>query len=277
MDVVGQVCAHAGVCPQPSGCSTACTSGRYRYWEPRVVRLSAHRACSSGRPCRRCGARRRRTDSRPRRCRTRCRHRLAPRRCRTRCGTARQWAHVQASGVGAVLAHVGRHQPAELRRVRRSRTDSSRVRSGRRAQARHAEADQSAACLPRLVDALAALLDEGGMPPGAGAQRAGVVVGRPKQLEVTVARVVVPLLAGDLAGLAADADRGVGEEALARLGVRPPRVGRGVGRSGELTHQPSLLGSWYPGGGSMLTIASGPPSRGRRARAVDRRSRGRDR
>src|SRR5690606_32306436 len=43
-----------------------------------------------------------------------------------------------------------------------------------------------------------------------------------------------PLLARHLAGLAPDADRGVGEEALARGGVLPPGVRGGVGGSREL-------------------------------------------
>src|SRR5205085_10559153 len=63
------------------------------------------------------------------------------------------------------------------------------------------------------------LLDECHVSPAVGAQLAGVVVGAVEIADV-VDGDVVPLLAGDLARLAADADRGVGEEAdgLARFG-----------------------------------------------------------
>ena len=57
------------------------------------------------------------------------------------------------------------------------------------------------------------------MPPGGCAQRHGVVVRHAGEDEAVV-RQLVPLLAGHLAGLAADADRGVGEEALARDAIR---------------------------------------------------------
>ena len=130
-----------------------------------------------------------------------------------------------------------------------------RVDGLRGAHPRHAEVDQGASGLLGLLDAVASLLDEGDVPPGAGAERAGVVVGRPEQFQVAVARVVVPLLAGHLAGLAADADRGVGEEALARLDVRPPCVGRWVGRSGQLRHQPSPFRWLDPGAGSTISRA----------------------
>src|SRR6201999_3923078 len=93
---------------------------------------------------------------------------------------------------------------------------------GRGTDAGHAEVDQGTAGVPCLLDAVVLLLDEGDVPPGAGAERPGVVVGRPEQLQVAVLRVPVPLLARDLAGLAADADRGVGEEALARPQAGPP-------------------------------------------------------
>ena len=42
-------------------------------------------------------------------------------------------AHVQAAGVGAVLADVRRHQPAELRRVRRCGVQRGAASGGRRA------------------------------------------------------------------------------------------------------------------------------------------------
>ena len=61
------------------------------------------------------------------------------------------------------------------------------------------------------------LLDELDVPPGARAQFPGVVVRRTKEREAVLGDRV-PLLARDLTRLAADADRGVGEEALAGLG-----------------------------------------------------------
>ena len=52
-------------------------------------------------------------------------------------------------------------------------------------------------------------------------ERAAVVVGLAGEAQV-VGRHLVPLLAGDLAGLAADADRGVGEEADPLLRLEAP-------------------------------------------------------
>src|SRR5205085_2054868 len=62
------------------------------------------------------------------------------------------------------------------------------------------------------------LLDEGHVAPGLGAQGERVVVGLARELAVA-RRHLVPLLARDLAGLAADAHRGVGEEPDARPGL----------------------------------------------------------
>src|SRR5699024_10243984 len=59
------------------------------------------------------------------------------------------------------------------------------------------------------------LLDEGDVPPRGGAELSGVVVRVPRESD-TVLGDEVPLLARHLAGLAADAHGGVGEEALAR-------------------------------------------------------------
>src|SRR2546423_2128 len=97
-------------------------------------------------------------------------------------------ADVEAGRVRAVLADVARHQPAQriLRVVVRAR---------------------------RL-----ALLDEGDVAPRVRAEGRRVVVALARPDE-TVLGDQVPLLAGHLAGLAADADRRVGEEAHARLGL----------------------------------------------------------
>src|SRR5581483_424211 len=71
--------------------------------------------------------------------------------------------------------------------------------------------------LGAVVDAQRLLLfDESDVAPGVRVELAGVVVGLPRPL-APVLRHEVPLLARDLARLAADADRGVGEEADARL------------------------------------------------------------
>jgi hypothetical protein len=97
-------------------------------------------------------------------------------------------ADVEAAGVRAVLADVGRHQP------------------------------------PQAVGAVPhALFDEGDVTPAVRVQLAGVVV-RVAGPDEPVVGHEVPLLAGDLAGLAADADRRVGEEPDAGLDLEP--VGR---------------------------------------------------
>src|SRR5699024_8149119 len=148
-------------------------------------------------------------------------------------------AHVQAAGVRAVLAHVRGHQPAELGRVRGCAIGAREVaRRGRpagaggsRTGAVHAEADQLPAALPSTLDLLLDLFADGYVPPGVVAWRARCVGARAEDLQVAVDRVAVPLLARHLAGLAADADRGVGEEALARMGAVPAGIGRGTGRS----------------------------------------------
>src|SRR5262245_35976057 len=84
------------------------------------------------------------------------------------------WADLQAGGIRTMLADVRVHQPADI--------------------------------------AIALLLDERDVAPGVGAQTSRVVVGVGQEVQPVV-RQQVPLLAGDLAGLAADADRAVGEEA----------------------------------------------------------------
>jgi len=134
-------------------------------------------------------------------------------------------AGLQAGRVVAMLADVAHHQPAGL---------EGRLRGA---------ADARAAALARV------LLDEGHMPPGIGRERAGIVVALAGQAQIA-GRQVVPFLAGHLAGLAADAHRRVGEEALARGRVDVAGVGRRVVEPAEqLAHQesPSLvLSGWMP-------------------------------
>ena len=74
------------------------------------------------------------------------------------------------------------------------------------------------------------LLDERDVAPGIGAQLAGVVVGETEPCQAVLGDAV-PFLAGHLAGLAADADAGVGEEPHPR-GVRfPSRLRGGIDRT----------------------------------------------
>jgi hypothetical protein len=62
------------------------------------------------------------------------------------------------------------------------------------------------------------LLDELDVPPGGVADRAGVVVGEAGPVHA-IGFNAVPFLAGDLAGFAADAESGVGEEGGGRVVV----------------------------------------------------------
>src|SRR5439155_11712768 len=97
-------------------------------------------------------------------------------------------ADIEAGGVGAVLADVRAHQPAQRIHL--------------------------AVATQRLL-----LLDEGDVAPGVRAELGGVVV-RLAGPDHAVLGDEVPLLTGDLAGLAADADRRVREEADALLRLR---------------------------------------------------------
>src|SRR5205085_160749 len=117
---------------------------------------------------------------------------------------------VEAGGVGAVLTDVGAHQPAK------------RVVAGR--------------VEPRLLAVepqRLSLLGEGNVAPGVGAEVRGVVVRLPRP-DQAVLGDEVPFLAGDLAGLAADADGGVGEEAHPRLRLVAVGVRPGGGAAGDL-------------------------------------------
>ena len=107
------------------------------------------------------------------------------------------------------------------------------------------------------------LLDEGDVPPRVRAQRAGVVERHAEQVE-PVFRHGVPRLAGHLAGLAADAHRGVGEEADAfRVVAGVPgvagRIGQRAGQAVAALHDVSSLrdGSTWSCG-AALTPADGP-------------------
>src|SRR5207247_213519 len=119
-------------------------------------------------------------------------------------------ADVQAGGMGAVLADVGGHQPAKP-------VPGLAVLG----LAVLGLAVLGLAVLGLAVLGLAvlagrrrdrpALLDERHVPPGVGAEADRVVVRHPGQYQAVVGNAV-PLLAGHLARLAADAHRCVGEE-----------------------------------------------------------------
>src|SRR6266545_2917741 len=108
-------------------------------------------------------------------------------------------ADVQARRVGTVLADIGHHEPAHV---------------------------------AGLLAIGARLLYEGDMAPGVRAQPTGVVVGHAEQVQPVVG-YAVPLLARDLARLAADADAGVGEEPHPWRRVGVPGVGRRIERTLE--------------------------------------------
>ena len=108
------------------------------------------------------------------------------------------------------------------------------------------------------------LLDEGHVAPGRRAQADGVVVGHPGQAQPVLGHRV-PLLAGDLAGLAADADRRVGEEAHPRRdGPDGPRAG---GRGQCSSGRPSLHLRAGVVGDARPVRRTPAPARAARARA----------
>src|ERR1019366_1719443 len=88
------------------------------------------------------------------------------------------------------------------------------------------------------------LLDEADMAPGRGAEGRSVVIGAATAERRPVGGQVVPLLAGDLARLAADAYRRVGEEPHA------PGAGAADGDllTGRVRAHPSIAGRGGCGG-----------------------------
>src|SRR5437870_9637607 len=123
---------------------------------------------------------------------------------------------LQARRIRAVLADVGHHQPALV--------------------------------TPAVAIGLR-LLDELHVTPRGGTQGAGVVVARGGQREA-IGRQLVPLLAGNLAGLAPDAEACVGEESLRHFGrwrvlqVHQPLVGIDHVIRPRRTLQLNALSSW---------------------------------
>src|SRR5215218_6201517 len=137
-------------------------------------------------------------------------------------------ADLQARGLGAVLADVRGHQPphavAVLVGLQAPLVGHSIARRDLRERTLRVLAD-----VQRL-----ALLDERDVPPGVRTEVDRVVVGLAREGWVgRFLRDLVPLLAGDLARLATDADRRVGEEAHARALLGAVRA-----------HPPSCLPSW---------------------------------
>src|SRR5690606_30143691 len=135
------------------------------------------------------------------------------------------------------------------------------------------------------VDGGPLLLDEGDVAPGVGAERAGVVERLAEEVEVLPARDEVPLLAGDLAGLAADAHARVGEEALARRRVLVAGVERRVDRPEQAVRHHGLPSAGPVGvssetserttaRGSAVTIgrSTSVPARARYPSSISRRA-----
>src|SRR5215203_734793 len=121
-------------------------------------------------------------------------------------------AGLQAAGPVAVLADIRHQQPGEI--------PQSRLLAGERHRP----------------------FDERDVPPGRGPEGGRVVV-RHAGEEQAVVRELVPLLAGDLAGLAADADRAVREEADGHLrSPRPVACGRRRGHAGPWASVPRRAG-----------------------------------
>src|SRR5699024_1210221 len=114
-----------------------------------------------------------------------------------------RWAHIQTSGIGAVLAHIGRHQPPESIRVWRSgvyRRGSVFLLT----DFGHAQRDQLGAFLTGFGNTLIILLNKRHVPPRVCAQGPSVVIGITRQV-IALNRVAVPFLTGNLTGFTADA------------------------------------------------------------------------
>src|SRR3954452_12397827 len=132
-------------------------------------------------------------------------------------------AHLEASRVRAVLAHVRGHEPTHLAEL------LTELATGGVLGERIGHRLGHVRCL--------ALLDEGNVAPGVRPQ-ALCVVHRPARVVEAVLGHLVPLLAGHLAGLAAYADARVGEEAHALASLVT------VGADLELSaHRPPSRGS----------------------------------
>ena len=133
------------------------------------------------------------------------------------------WTRVLARGGDAVLADVAHHQPPTGAAAVHQLVDGQLV--ARRRGAEQLVKGQLMACrhgvgriMARGPSIRGELLDELHMPPGGAGELGGVVIAVAGPFEA-VRRELIPLFAGDLAGLAADADRGVGVETGGYLGL----------------------------------------------------------
>src|SRR5699024_6711038 len=92
-----------------------------------------------------------------------------------------RWAHIQTTGIGAVLAHIGRHQPSESIRIWRSciyRRGSVFLLT----DFGHAQRDQLGAFLAGFGNTLIILLNKRHVPPRIRTERPGVVIGITRQV-----------------------------------------------------------------------------------------------
>ena len=130
--------------------------------------------------------------------------------------------HAVAAAVADVLLHDDRPELGAEERTGRARVEAARMRAVL-ADVRLHQPTQRLGTAVGMCDLAVelqrlGLLDEGDMTPRVRVELHGVVVARAGPLEPVLGQEV-PFLARDLAGLAADADRRVGEEADSRLRV----------------------------------------------------------
>ena len=158
-------------------------------------------------------------------------------------------AGVETARVGAVLADVGHEHPIahlahrlgdvhDARRGLRSIDEVDRAGGRDRRQLAPGPGVERALCLFLELRRGLEQLDEPDVAPGRGREIPGVVVGDALAGLRAVRGQVVPLLARDLAGLAADAHRGVGEEAHA---LRAGAMDGDLGVAGRWCSSPRLL------------------------------------
>src|SRR5262249_25183101 len=135
-------------------------------------------------------------------------------------------AGVQAASMGTLLADVAHHQPAVLAEKATGRCRcgavhlEDRLRNGTGTRSETVPVCPRPAIVP--IPAATDLLDEADMAPGRCAECHRVVVAHAAEA-VAIGGQLVPLLAGNLTRLAANAERRVGEEAVGHAALLPPR------------------------------------------------------
>ena len=152
-------------------------------------------------------------------------------------------ARIEATRVGAVTADVGHEHPIAQFVRPFAHVDRARRRDRRQVAAR-AVRQRALGLLPELRRGLEQL-DEPDVAPRRRREVPGVVIGDALTGLRAVRGQVVPLLARDLAGLAADAHRRVGEEAHP---LRAHPMDRDLGLWGARAHRFACLG--FSAGGS---------------------------